>query len=406
MAVSVWSCTDSKTTDGVKVESNVIDVPAAIAQTQQLTVSDLGNISYVPLETTDSSLLHNDFNFKATPTHLLVSTGNRCLMFDKKTRKYLGDVSRRGQGPEEYNTPNPGLQSDGSKMYFYRRFPDAHGAVVYNEDREYIGSVHPGSVMGSGNYFVVDTVMFAPIFHSNLKCDFFLGVSRSGLHQSKPDSIIRMPFGEKTYDSWDACAIKDVAGVMPKSDILIHHMTGFGGTDYNDYVAVTRSPRMFYQYGDKFGFKYPMVDTVDRVTPDGMDVHYVFNTGEGGVNLFNIPANGGVHSDNLIMADVYETPDQLIFCSSVGFLKEDGSKPYISLLDKKSGTEGENGFVDDQTGFMPFFPIATDAQGNYLTYLTMDEIAKYVEEHPDVKLPEAIANLPEDANPVIVIVGK
>ncbi|MBQ2923522.1 MAG: hypothetical protein IJE60_10645, partial [Tyzzerella sp.] len=65
------------------------------------------------------------------------------------------------------------------------------------------------------------------------------------------------------------------------------------------------------------------------------------------------------------------------------------------------------GFTDDLTQFIPFKPLTHSAQGEFAGALNIEDIQKWTEEHPEVKLEGALAplkDLADDANPVVVIV--
>ena len=92
------SCTPTKTTNNL----NAIDIAGSFEHLTELKVSQLGkNIRYVPLETTDSSLIGNSHNIKLLKDKILVATEGSCLAFDKQTGKYLGTIGHKGGDPEE-----------------------------------------------------------------------------------------------------------------------------------------------------------------------------------------------------------------------------------------------------------------------------------------------------------------
>ena len=94
------SCTPTKTTNNL----NAIDIAGSFEHLTELKVSQLGkNIRYVPLETTDSSLIGNSYNIKLLKDKILVATEGSCLAFDKQTGKYLGTIGHKGGDPEGYS---------------------------------------------------------------------------------------------------------------------------------------------------------------------------------------------------------------------------------------------------------------------------------------------------------------
>ena len=96
-----------------------------------------------------------------------------------------------------------------------------------------------------------------------------------------------------------------------------------------------------------------------------------------------------------------------MFAVSKGWLGED-NKGYEGLYDKKTGTtimgEIEKGFQDDLAGFAPFYPVRTNSKGQLIGVMTIEDIDKWLEKHPDAERPAFFDTLAEDANPVLVIV--
>ena len=82
----------------------------------------------------------------------------------------------------------------------------------------------------------------------------------------------------------------------------------------------------------------------------------------------------------------------------------------MGYYDKSSGkavaTDASKGFVDDIEGFMPFNPVLTTPDGDLIGFLKIEDIIKWIEEHPDDELPASLQDMPDDANPVIVVVSK
>ena len=80
-----------------------IDIVSAFENQTELKVSHLGkNIRYVPLETTDSSLVGGLWSIRLLEDKILVSCKEANLLFDRQTGKFLRKVSSVGQGPREY----------------------------------------------------------------------------------------------------------------------------------------------------------------------------------------------------------------------------------------------------------------------------------------------------------------
>lgn len=86
------SCTPQKKAN----DPNAIDIAVSLEHLTELKTSQLGKqIRYIPLETTDSSLIGNSYSIKLSKDHIFVSTNGRCLSFNKQTGKYLGSIGHK-----------------------------------------------------------------------------------------------------------------------------------------------------------------------------------------------------------------------------------------------------------------------------------------------------------------------
>ena len=149
------SCTPTKTTNNL----NAIDIAGSFEHLTELKVSQLGkNIRYVPLETTDSSLIGNSHNIKLLKDKILVATEGSCLAFDKQTGKYLGTIGHKGGDPEGYSEVVYYIHPQTGILYFHRH---PNKLVKYNQDGEFLGeTIQPKSLH---RILVTDFVQLLPI---------------------------------------------------------------------------------------------------------------------------------------------------------------------------------------------------------------------------------------------------
>ena len=90
-----------------KMEGQIDVLPAFDNQTE-LKVSHLGkNIRYVPLETTDSSLIGSSCKVNLLGDKIMVTYGTRteshCFLFDAESGKYLREIGHKGEDPRGYS---------------------------------------------------------------------------------------------------------------------------------------------------------------------------------------------------------------------------------------------------------------------------------------------------------------
>ena len=115
------------------------------------------------------------------------------------------------------------------------------------------------------------------------------------------------------------------------------------------------------------------------------------------------------NEEKLTVTYVLETADLLFFQCAKNLYNI--PTIYNGLYRKKDGVltmnKAKDGFKDDLTGFLPFHPKTQTDKGGFMGILKVEEIHKWIEEHPEVKLEGTLAplkDLADDANPVVVIV--
>ena len=126
-----------------KQEGQIDIVPAFENQTE-LKVSHLGkNIRYVPLETTDSSLIvdHN-CKVKLSGDKLIVTYRMKsimhCFLFDAKTGKFIREIGHWGEDASGYSEPKAYIHPMTGHIYFHR---EPNKLIKYNQEGEFLGEV-------------------------------------------------------------------------------------------------------------------------------------------------------------------------------------------------------------------------------------------------------------------------
>ena len=116
-----------------------VDVAGAIEKPVGLKVSDLGSkISYIPLETNDSSLIGRKCTLRAKNDVLMViesDTRECCLTFSLADGRFIASVGHPGQDPEAWSTPLPEVSTD-NNLYFFRYSSDGPTAQKYSVNGE------------------------------------------------------------------------------------------------------------------------------------------------------------------------------------------------------------------------------------------------------------------------------
>ncbi|MCI9607973.1 MAG: DUF4934 domain-containing protein [Muribaculaceae bacterium] len=418
-AMVVAGC--SAGSDGVG--ESVVDVAGAVGAPEVLKVSDLGSkITYAPLETTDSSLVPNTWQLVPTGSHLLVVNYDpwgmgkqNCMSFDI-SGKFLGIIGHTGDDPEAYSRPFPIVSADGKTLYFMR-----YGAEMYMQeygiDGGYKGRVFPQipPLGAQGVTQIVDTTIVSVDCNlHNFTKEMWVTIYAGGLNSrgvaGGVDTTVVAPMPDD-YDgslSFQSVYMNRFPSVMPHSVHIYQEYDEQGGERKHLFKTHTSTPRLV-KVGKELHFKEPFIDTMYVVTPTSFTPIYTFDCGEKALNPSEVNTKG-FSADNLWVTEVCESSDYIVFGACYGWLGNEDRKGYVGYYDKKTGktraTAAENGFEDDLTGFMPFYPVVSNSRGDLIGILTIDDIDKWLETHPDAELPEPLRNLAEDANPICVIVSK
>lgn len=400
-------------------EAGVIDVTTAISSPTELKVSDLGKtITYVPLATNDSSLVGSQWAITVTDDLALVRNGASLVIdemingmgvmaFSLADGRFLNTIGHGGQDGEAYGTPFFTVDPKTDILTF-----DATGnrCVKYSADGRFLGSytAYPRTFSTSRPVIVDDTVGISIMQTFAGHGEPYLSIlftSESGrlldsievVSTENPTLMPNLSFDEPvTFDTFD--------GYMPHSQASGIAFFQQGKPSY--YSSPTP---VLWRVGDEYHALMSFSDTIYSVAMNrAPEAALIFDMGGQGYT----PADNGkrdLTENDLMIGEIVETPSTLIFGVSKGWNKR--ANAFIGLYDKKEGTtratKASEGFIDDLTGFMPFFPVASTPDGRYVGIVTQEDIAKWMEEHPDAKVPEslqAVVDSEEEPNPMLVIV--
>ena len=388
-----------------------IDVLPAFENLTELKVSQLGkNIRYVPLETTDSSLIGGSCKVCLLEDKIMVTYGARseshCFLFDRETGKFIREIGHKGEDPRGYSEAKAYVHPVTGHLYFHRM---PNKLIKYNQEGEFLGEVEMPNGLPSGFYPLLTKegmlVYEGPAFNANHQSQLYW------LDEAKGKTgDVALPMVSNSEE------------IKPEG---IQGISVFGsGSTHMGLLGYTGAIQMTFKDDvcAIYPFNYPAVwemengfrlhetfsDTVYQVKGLELEPYHVFNLGERRL----APADRGKkegYEDKLSITYVLET-DHLIYFQCAKNLYGDFSF-YNGVYQKSNGevvmNKVEEAFTDDLTGFLPFTPIAHTGKDEFAGILTIEQIQKWQEEHPDAKLEGALVPLKDldfDANPVVVIV--
>lgn len=387
-----------------------VDVAAAIENQQELKASMLGSkIRFVPLETSDSSLLTDSWRAVAFGDRIIIANvaaisfggqgGNSAMMFDLNTGKFLTLVGKEGSGPGEYSSPLPEVNAEGNTIYFVAG--NRNGWETYGTDGKYKEKVLP-EVSTNSHVLISVKDSIALVERYDLAGSERRKVyERYALSGNLLDSLVM-------FEGQEGMSRNLTFGSNPE---MYTHNTPLRSTliEFVDDGKSTMFPGgRVWKTGDEFHLKEEYCDTIYKLEPgNGEKAVMIFDAGEHRFPFEKINKEM-IGDDNIIITDVLETPSKVIFSVSHGWIGKEGHKEYICLYDHKTGktvtTEAGNKFSDDLSGFMPFVPNMITSDGKLIGYLTMEEIEEWMEDNPDAERPTWLNGRKTDDNPVLVIV--
>lgn len=385
-----------------------IDVLPAFENLTELKVSHLGKtIRYVPLETTDSSLVVG-VQVGLLDDKILIASGNRterhCFLFDRESGKFIREIAQDGQGPKDYSLPFPIVHPVTKNLHF-RRYVGK--LLEYNQEGEYLGEISMDKIYSrSITPFVTESEVF--VYEGNTA--------------AKPNINGCLYQYDKTTERMDTIAVslqkenleeKKIKGMKSYSGTDKYGLFGYNGKFMFEYMDGTKVfyPSKFdvlWSLGKDVYFREVFSDTIFRIKDKTLEPARIFNLGE---RHFPVEEHGYPEStkDYLVVTYVMETTD-LIYFQCVKDMY--GEFHYYNGLYRKANGEvlmskGKDDFTDDLTNFIPFRPIVHTEKGEFVGILKIEQIQEWLEEHPETKLEGALAPLKDlafDANPVVVIV--
>lgn len=411
VGVLVTACGHNDTSDST---SKIIPIADAIGKPTELKVSDLGSkITYVPLETTDSSLVPELWALVPTDDCIIVvcysSSGmedKNALAFDLSGR-FISEIGHVGEDPEAYNSPFPVVAPD-NHLLFRKGWGKNSSQVEYSINGEYLGRFFPQMPVSPQSSRFVDSTLVTVV------PNFYLGelyptIYAGTLTGEADTTVIRaVPEEASVWQPYSEAYMNNLRGVMANSAVVFCEIDEQGGERRHDYQH-GKECNFLAKTDNQLHFFMPLTDTVYAVTASIIEPIYVMDCGKNALKASHFN-HEEFPADVVFVSEICETPSKLIFGASRGWLSREGHQPFVGYYDKATGktyaTKAEKGFVDDLTGFMPFYPVVSNNRGDLFGIITMEDLAAWREEHPEAILPEALQSLDEDSNPICVIVSK
>lgn len=328
MGLAACACSSDKQSS---LES--IDVIGAFDQMTPISVSDLGKtVSYVPLETSDESLIGKNAYIRMLKDRLIVGSYEQPLkMFDKASGQFIGAIGSIGQGPGEYTlqegipvcwvddaTQTIYVQSSSNKLL---RF-DINGQPLSSLDLpEGFPPVQFSSVItNNDNVLAYQSTCFSKPEHK------IVGYN-----------IENSQLQNRIANDNDSIAFNMVDAYLPRKDYRsIPVSTGTAAIVLKDkrLVYIVNKEPAVWSYGNDFYFKENFNDTIYQVTGDELEPKLVFAMGDKTITpetVFNSEAT----KNKLAVNYVLEGDDALFFSLEGNYFHLTDYKRYWGVYNKK-----------------------------------------------------------------------
>lgn len=399
------ACGEKQTRQG-----NVIRLEKKIAAPEKsLKTSDyFDSITYIPLQTTDSSLIGSHIQFAVAQDRVYVgSTKTSCLVFDLNTGKFITSIGSSDKGPRGYRSSAELWINPENGVVYFPGWRDEF--IKYSATGEFLGiQKKPAGAGDAAAYSYLDANTLLA------RCESFVGkVPEYMLAFDEEGQVInRYPGKSRTDSIENASDIGGIsvykgfdAGLSGYGSVLFIQTKGTG----KERIVMNQQP-VFCHWDGKTFYKDSYNDTVFSLTAHEMIPEWVLDMGK-----YRLPLeeqdNREARKEKGTVNQVMESDRYLMF-SYFFYHPEEKIQAYRGVFDKKTGETGitlyKNGFTDDLNGFMSIRPALENWDNSLITYLQPIDILAWFEEHPaeaENLKPEIrrLKELKEDDNPVLVV---
>lgn len=399
----MFSCTETKQTESV---NNQIEVASQLKSLTRFKASDyLDGIEYIPLETTDSSLIGADPTVTLLEEKIMVNDNKRCLMFDRKTGKFLCSVGHIGNDPEGCSSVHAWVKANTDILYF----PGWKNELMkYDTEGNFLGKVRYKVPEKEGffgmpilTYLNKDTLLG---YYPNIKGD---EKRRLLFFNDTADSLFAIP----NLQEAPSFEMDNISVLKGESGSKVYGMQGYNGVliinareENTGSVIFIKSTPVWHVDQEAY-FKEDFNDTIYHIRGTDLIPRYIFNTGE-----YHWPYkeryNKSFAKEHIHINLIQETKRYLFFYFNFN------QEALLGIFDKKTGqtaiSKYEDFILDDIHSFMPLNLSNVSASGEFATIRQISEIKEWFDknEAKSTSLPAsltALRNLEEDDNPVVVI---
>ena len=370
-----------------------IDILASIANSQKVNLSTIASdIDYCILETDKKCLVTPGMSIYCSKDYIVTIGGNQgyaaCYVFERKTGKFVRQISREGQGPGEYTeTMSPFWDGENEQVCFFGN----NQYLFYNLD---------GTLSHRINRFTLRMTNFL------VYKDLYVGY----VHNSFGNSTIRIAF----FDT---------------SGILVDSISEYRSWErtHTWWTGGGNEGRV-YNFCNELYYKDIYCDTLYQIKDFTLHPRYIFNTGgkavpykmqEDGQYDLIAAMRGGEYDRyekyiviNSILTDkkfLYFTFDYRKLRYPVIYNKmEDRLRIMspVSIPPPSRDAKGQRyGFENDLDGGLPCWPVQMISEKEMMCVYSAEDLLKLdISKITDEKLKTVLNDIEIENNPVVAIV--
>ena len=399
----------------------VIDVERGLKNLSHLKVSDLGKtIRYIPLETMEDALIGKNTVVKVLKNYIVVESKSSpasnvdpgvCLLFSKKDGRFIAKIGHKGQDPEAYTNCFSWTDEKEELLYFQRK---PNQLIKYDMRGKFCGKVEFSS-SELASYYLITNSQIIGYFDSfdalaQSSDQYSLGIfDKNGSLKDKVPSFIKYttPFTNDIFQTniLSGNALYDWCGNWTRAGALIFEYTPARQIRQINAFNAAR----IWKNNENICFKPDFTDTIYTVSGRKLIPTIAFNTGK-----FHWPVeerrSEKNNSERIFIADISENNNFIFFQCIKGMF----SRPpvlYNSLYNKKTGeiklSKNSDSIEDDLTHFMPFKPMGMSTTGEYVSFVQVWEVQKWLEKHPEAKNDKNLSfmkNMDVEDNPIVILI--
>lgn len=399
------SCNEKETrNDHIIRLAEAIDVPSEIK------VSDcFSKVRYIPLETTDSSLVGKGAYVQIVKNRILVSTNQQqCLMFDKETGKFIKQVGHIGNDPEGYSSVYCWGDNETGMIYFNRWNKEL---VCYDQDGLF-KEVITIPLNGEGYSSISFCCREDGTFVSHEQGMLGDGVSRLSFFKDN-EQITSYTTVTNDEQPFDPSNIASLTVLKDDTALELYGPTAREGVIVVDYkepetgcVTITNTHALWHQDKNLY-FKEAYNDTIYQVNDTALIPAVILDLGK---YHWDFSERFMKNKDNAVLiTQILDSKDRMI----INFIRELFHKPvlYNAVVTKSTGEVKvglyADALKDDLTGFLPVQPMSVSSAGEYAGLISAADVVEWFEENKGIKgIPQQLKELRqigEEDNPVVAI---